>query len=135
MPYITQVAIGKLPFLNIFGNDYPTKDGTGIRDYIHVTDLAKGHVAALKNIFNIGYIAINLGTGKGYSVYDIINEMKIVIGKDIPIKIMPRRDGDVSSLYANVNKAKTILKWESHFTLKDMCEDAWKWQKNNFDNH
>ena len=132
MPYITQVAIGKRAYLNIFGNDYNTKDGTCIRDYIHVTDLAKGHVKALKNIReNKGLSVYNLGTGIGYSVLDVINTFEKATGLKIPYKFAPRRDGDVVVNYADATKAKKELGWVAENDLSDMCLDSWNWQKNN----
>lgn len=130
LPYVTLVASGKLPFLGIYGNDYETIDGTGVRDYIHVVDLAKGHVAALKNIeTNKGYSVYNLGTGKGYSVLQIVEIMKKVTGKDIPYKILPRRDGDIDICYADPAKALKELNWQAEFDLEKMCLDAWRWQQ------
>jgi len=134
MPYVTQVAIGKRDFLNIFGNDYDTKDGTCIRDYIHVVDLAKGHVCALKNIMaNKGLSVYNLGTGKGYSVLDVVQTFERVNGVKIPYKFAPRREGDVTINYADATKAKQELGWMAENSLDDMCKDAWNWQKNNPD--
>lgn len=134
MPYVTQVAIGKRDFLNIFGNDYDTKDGTCIRDYIHVVDLAKGHVCALKNIMaNKGLSVYNLGTGKGYSVLDVVQTFERVNGVKIPYKFAPRRDGDVMINFADATKAKQELGWVAENSLDDMCKDAWNWQKNNPD--
>ncbi len=134
MPYVTQVAIGKREFLNIFGNDYDTKDGTCIRDYIHVVDLAKGHVCALKNIMaNKGLSVYNLGTGKGYSVLDVVQTFERVNGVKIPYKFAPRRDGDVMINFADATKAKQELGWVAENSLDDMCKDAWNWQKNNPD--
>lgn len=134
MPYVTQVAIGKREFLSIFGNDYDTKDGTCIRDYIHVVDLAKGHVCALKNIMaNKGLSVYNLGTGKGYSVLDVVQTFERVNGVKIPYKFAPRRDGDVMINFADATKAKQELGWVAENSLDDMCKDAWNWQKNNPD--
>lgn len=132
MPYITQVAIGKRDCLSVFGNDYDTKDGTCIRDYIHVVDLAKGHVAALKNInTNKGLSIFNLGRGEGYSVLDLINTFEKTTGIKIPYKFAPRRNGDVMINFADVTKAKEELGWIAENDIKDMCKDAWNWQKNN----
>ena len=132
MPYITQVAVGKREKLSIFGNDYNTHDGTGVRDYIHVCDLANGHVKALqysKN--NKGSTAFNLGTGKGYSVLDIVTSFGKATGVEIPYEIAPRRAGDVAQMYADPSKAFENLNWKAKFDLEKMCEDSWRWQKNN----
>ncbi|MFP3376655.1 UDP-glucose 4-epimerase GalE [Bacillus sp. SIMBA_069] len=132
MPYVTQVAVGKLKELNIFGNDYPTKDGTGVRDYIHVVDLAKGHVKALEKVLETtGIDAYNLGTGKGYSVLEMVNAFEKVSGKKIPYKIIGRRPGDVAICFADVSKAKRELGWEAEYGLEEMCVDSWRWQVNN----
>ncbi|MBJ7948390.1 MULTISPECIES: UDP-glucose 4-epimerase GalE [Bacillus cereus group] len=132
MPYVTQVAVGKLKELNIFGNDYPTKDGTGVRDYIHVVDLAKGHVKALEKVLETtGIDAYNLGTGKGYSVLEMVNAFEKVSGKKIPYKIIGRRSGDVAICFADVSKAKRELGWEAEYGLEEMCLDSWRWQVNN----
>jgi len=132
MPYISQVAVGKLEYLNIFGNDYPTKDGTGVRDYIHVVDLAKGHLKALEKIDNIyGLLSVNLGTGKGYSVLDMLKAMKKATGKDIPYRFAKRRSGDIAECYADPTLAKEILNWSAELNLDQMCQDAWNWQIKN----
>ncbi|PGK44714.1 UDP-glucose 4-epimerase GalE [Bacillus anthracis] len=132
MPYVTQVAIGKLKELNIFGNDYPTKDGTGVRDYIHVVDLAKGHVKALEKVLETkGIEAYNLGTGKGYSVWEMVKAFEKVSGKKIPYKVIGRRPGDVAICFADVSKAKRELGWEAEYGLEEMCVDSWRWQVNN----
>ncbi|MGN4447078.1 UDP-glucose 4-epimerase GalE [Bacillus cereus group sp. MYBK79-1] len=132
MPYVTQVAVGKLKELNIFGNDYPTKDGTGVRDYIHVVDLAKGHVKALEKILETkGIEAYNLGTGKGYSVLEMVKAFEKVSGKKIPYKVIGRRPGDVAICFADVSKAKQELGWEAEYGLEEMCVDSWRWQVNN----
>ncbi|KAA0774566.1 UDP-glucose 4-epimerase GalE [Bacillus sp. AR2-1] len=132
MPYVTQVAVGKLKELNIFGNDYPTKDGTGVRDYIHVVDLAKGHVKALEKVLKTkGIEAYNLGTGKGYSVLEMIKAFEEVSGKKIPYKVIGRRPGDVAVCFADVSKAKRELGWEAEYGLEEMCLDSWRWQVNN----
>ena len=132
MPYITQVAIGKRERLGVFGNDYPTHDGTGVRDYIHVMDLASAHVAALQAITRKAGLAIyNIGTGQGYSVLDVVNAFIRVNKVDIPYAIMPRRAGDIATCYCNPEKAARELGWKAQFGLDDMCRDAWNWQKNN----
>lgn len=132
IPYVTQVAIGKLDKVNVFGNDYNTHDGTGIRDYIHVTDLAKGHLQALKKIIvSKGIHVYNLGTGKGYSVMDIIKAFERVSGKSIPYKVTSRRPGDVAISYADPSKAFKELNWQAEKDLDTMCTDSWKWQKAN----
>lgn len=132
MPYITQVAIGKRNELNIFGNDYETHDGTGVRDYIHVVDLARGHVCALKAIENkCGLEIFNLGTGVGYSVLDVVHAFECANNIKIPYVIKPRRAGDIAVCYADASKAKKILGWTAQFNLEDMCRDSWNWQKNN----
>jgi UDP-glucose 4-epimerase len=131
MPYISQVAIGKLERLNIFGYDYSTKDGTGVRDYIHVSDLAEGHVKAIDYIsLNDGYHSFNLGTGKGYSVLDLLNTFERVNKVNIPFHLMGRRPGDVAVSFANVSKAKSEMGWTANRDLESMCIDAWRWQKN-----
>ncbi len=132
MPYITQVALGKLPQLSIFGNDYPTKDGTGVRDYIHVVDLAEGHLKALDKLKTTkGVLIYNLGTGVGYSVLDLVKAFEEANGVTIPYKFAPRRPGDVTVCYADPTKAKNELGWEAKKSIVDMCRDAWNWQKNN----
>ena len=132
MPFITQVAVGKRPELNVFGNDYDTPDGTGVRDYIHVVDLAIGHVYALKAIENkCGLEIFNLGTGHGYSVLDVVHTFEKVNNLKIPYVIKPRRAGDVAVCYSNADKAKKVLGWSAQFNLEDMCRDSWNWQKNN----
>ena len=132
MPYITQVAIGKRERLGVFGNDYPTHDGTGVRDYIHVMDLASAHVAALQAITRKAGLAIyNIGTGQGYSVLDVVNAFIRVNKVDIPYTIMPRRAGDIATCYCNPEKVARELGWKAQFGLDDMCRDAWNWQKNN----
>ena len=136
MPYITQVAVGKRPELGVFGNDYPTPDGTGVRDYIHVVDLALGHVKALKKIEeNAGLCIYNLGTGIGYSVLDIIKNFEEANGVQIPYAIKPRRAGDIAVNYADASKAKRELGWEAQNGIREMCEDSWRWQKNNPDGY
>ena len=132
MPYITQVAVGKLKELNVFGNDYATPDGTGIRDYIHVVDLAKGHVKALKKIEDRSGLSIyNLGTGKGYSVLDIVSNFEKATGVKIPYVIGPRRPGDIAVCYADASKAKAELGWEAENDILEMCRDSWNWQSHN----
>lgn len=132
MPYITQVAAGKLERLHIFGNDYNTPDGTGVRDYIHVVDLAKGHVAALKAIENkCGVEVYNLGTGKGYSVLDLVRTFEAVNGIKIPYQIDPRRPGDVAACYSSAEKAYKELGWKAQYGIEDMVRDSWNWQKKN----
>lgn len=132
MPYITQVAIGKLECLNVCGNDYPTPDGTGVRDYIHVVDLARGHVCAIKYAAeNKGADVINLGTGKGYSVLEMVKTFSEVSGVNIPYEINARRAGDIAECYADPTKAKEKLGWVAEKNLRDMCRDSWRWQKNN----
>ena len=132
MPYITQVAVGKLPELGVFGDDYDTPDGTGVRDYIHVVDLAKGHVKALKKIEdNSGLSLYNLGTGVGYSVLDIVKNFEEATGVKIPYSIKPRRAGDIATCYSDATKAKEELGWVAENGIKEMCEDSWRWQKNN----
>ena len=132
MPYVTQVAVGKLKELGVFGNDYDTHDGTGVRDYIHVVDLAKGHVKALKKLEdNYGLSIYNLGTGKGYSVLDIVKNFEEATGVKIPYAIKPRRPGDIATCYSDAAKAKRELGWEAENGIREMCEDAWRWQSNN----
>ena len=132
MPYVTQVAVGKRPVLNVFGNDYDTQDGTGVRDYIHVVDLAIGHVKALKKIEEKAGLKIyNLGTGTGYSVLDIVKNFEEATGVKVPYVIGPRRPGDIATCYADASLAKKELGWEAQYGIKEMCEDAWRWQKNN----
>ena len=132
MPYITQVAVGKREFLGVFGNDYDTPDGTGVRDYIHVVDLAIGHVKALKQIENkAGVCVYNLGTGNGYSVLDMVKAFSKACGHDLPYKILDRRPGDIAMCYADPTKAKEELGWEAVRGLDEMCEDSWRWQSNN----
>ena len=132
MPYITQVAVGKLKELSVFGNDYDTPDGTGVRDYIHVMDLANGHVAALKKIKEkAGLCIYNLGTGVGYSVLDIVKNFEEANHVKIPYVIKPRRAGDIATCYADASKAKRELGWEAKYGIRKMCEDSWRWQKNN----
>lgn len=129
VPYITQVAIGKLKCLNVFGNDYPTHDGTGVRDYIHVCDLASGHVCAIKT--NQGLKIFNLGTGVGYSVFDVLNAFNNVVGFEIPYKVCARRDGDIATCYADPTKSYEEMNFKTEKTLQDMARDSWNWQSKN----
>lgn len=132
MPYITQVAVGKLQKLGVFGNDYATHDGTGVRDFIHVVDLAKGHIKAIEYAAaHKGVEVFNLGTGTGYSVLDIVNAFIKVNGVDIPYEFKPRRPGDIAECYADPNKALVGLNWKAELNLEDMCRDSWNWQSNN----
>ena len=132
MPYITQVAVGKLKELGVFGNDYDTPDGTGVRDYIHVVDLAKGHVKALKKIEeNPGLAIYNLGTGMGCSVLDIVKNFEAATGVKIPYVIKPRRAGDIATCYCDASKAEKVLGWKAENGIREMCEDSWRWQSNN----
>ena len=132
MPYITQVAIGRREFLSVFGNDYDTPDGTGVRDYIHVVDLARGHVAAVKFVAgNSGCEVFNLGTGIGYSVLDMVTTFSRVNDVAVPYKITDRRPGDIATCYAAPGKSAEVLGWSAEHTLDDMCRDSWNWQKNN----
>ncbi len=136
MPYITQVAAGRLDRLGVFGNDYPTHDGTGVRDYIHVVDLAKGHVKAIDySAAHKGTEIFNLGTGVGYSVLDIVNAFIKVNNIDIPYDIKPRRAGDIAECYADASKAAQILGWKAEKNLEDMCRDSWNWQSNNINGY
>ncbi len=135
-PYITQVAVGKREYLGVFGNDYNTHDGTGVRDYIHVVDLAKGHVLAVNKLKeNAGLLIVNLGTGQGYSVLDMVKAFEKVTGKPIPYKIMPRRPGDIDECYADPSYAKEVLGFKATKNLEDMCRDAMNWQTKNPDGY
>ncbi len=132
MPYITQVAVGKREKLTVFGNDYKTHDGTGVRDYIHVVDLAKGHVCALNKIKeDCGLKIYNLGTGIGYSVLDIVNNFEAATGVKIPYVIGARRPGDIDECYSSAALAEKELGWKAENGIREMCEDSWRWQKNN----
>lgn len=135
MPFISQVAVGKREYLSIFGNDYETHDGTGVRDYIHVVDLANAHVKAINYLMNIADnskpLFVNIGTGIGYSVLDVVNAFEKVTSKKISYKFVARRKGDIAKYYANSNYAKKVLNWEAKKTLEQMCEDSWRWQCNN----
>lgn len=128
MPYVAKVAHSELPYLNVFGNDYPTPDGTGVRDYIHVMDLAEGHLAALEHIDSYGVEAINLGTGVGYSVLDMVKAFEKASGRPVPYKIAPRRPGDIAACYASPEKAARELNWRAKRNLEDMCRDLWNFQ-------
>lgn len=128
MPFIAQVAVGKRPELQIFGNDYSTRDGTGVRDYIHVEDLAAGHLAALKALNQKQLLTVNLGTGRGYSVLEMIKAFEVASGKPVPYSIVGRRSGDISVCYADSSKAKLQLGWEAVHGIGRMCVDAWRWQ-------
>ena len=132
MPFITKVAVGQLKELSVFGNDYPTHDGTGVRDYIHVVDLANGHVKALKKLAeNPGLVTYNLGTGNGYSVLDVVKAFSKASGREIPYKIVDRRPGDVATCYADPAKANKELGWKAERGIDEMCEDSWRWQSQN----
>ena len=141
MPFISQVAVGKREYLSVFGDDYDTKDGTGVRDYIHVVDLANAHVKAIdylnNSTFNIqnSPLITNIGTGVGYSVLDMVKAFEKASGKKLPYKIAPRRAGDIATCYANPAKAKEILNWQAKKTLEDMCKDSWNWQSKNPDGY
>ena len=132
MPYITKVAIGSLKELNVFGDDYPTHDGTGVRDYIHVVDLARGHVKALDKLSeNPGLVTYNLGTGNGYSVLDLVKAFSKASNREIPYKIVERRAGDIAMCYADPSKAEKELGWKAEYGIDDMCQDSWRWQSQN----
>lgn len=131
LPYVTQVAVGERPYLNIWGNDYPTPDGTGVRDYIHVMDLAEGHVASLNYLSrNPGLLTVNLGTGRGTSVLEMLSAFERSIGRQVPCQFAPRRPGDVAECWADPSLAQRLLGWRATRTLDNMCEDAWRWQQN-----
>ena len=131
MPYIVKVAVGELPYLNIFGNDYNTHDGTGVRDYIHVVDLAKGHIKAIEKVLKDNVCdAYNLGTGNGYSVLDLVNTFKEVNNIDVKYKIVERRQGDIDACYADPGYAKEKLNWEAQLGIKEMCRDSYNFVKN-----
>ncbi|MDZ5255270.1 UDP-glucose 4-epimerase GalE [Clostridium sp. LIBA-8841] len=133
MPYITKVAIGELEELSIFGSDYATHDGTGVRDYIHVVDLAIGHLKALEKLtMKPGLVIYNLGTGRGYSVLDLVNAFSKISGKDIAYKIIERRPGDVAECYADPSKANNELGWQAKYEIEEMCEDSWRWQTQSY---
>ncbi|MEA4912542.1 MAG: UDP-glucose 4-epimerase GalE [Oscillospiraceae bacterium] len=136
VPYIAQVAVGKLEYLSVFGDDYETPDGTGVRDYIHVVDLAKGHLAALKKLESSkGAHIYNLGTGRGHSVLEVLHAFERACGKQLPYKVVPRRAGDVAIYYADPEKAKNELGWSAKLGLDEMCSDSWRWQSNNPDGY
>jgi UDP-glucose 4-epimerase len=131
LPYIAQVAVGRLPYLSVFGGDYPTPDGTGIRDYIHVVDLALGHIKALQYLdTHTGVVPFNLGTGQGYSVLEVLAAFERACGRPIPYQIVARRPGDIAATYADPGRAKSELNWTAERNLDTMCEDAWRWQHN-----
>lgn len=130
-PFIAKVAIGALPEIGVFGNDYPTKDGTGVRDYIHVVDLAKGHVAAIEGVKAPGTYVYNLGTGNGYSVLEVIRAFDNACGKQLPYSIKPRRPGDIAACYADASKAERELGWKAELDIDDMCSSLWNWQQKN----
>ncbi|MBR6740979.1 MAG: UDP-glucose 4-epimerase GalE [Clostridia bacterium] len=128
VPYICKVALGRLPYLNVYGNDYDTVDGTGVRDYIHVVDLAKGHIEAMKYLDNNrGVLTVNLGTGIGYSVLELVDAYSRASGKEIPVRFMPRRSGDIATSYANAEKACELLGWKAELGIEDMCRDSWNY--------
>jgi UDP-glucose 4-epimerase len=134
MPLVSQVAIGRRPRLNVFGGDYPTSDGTGVRDYIHVVDLAKGHLAALQAMYKwegVKPLTVNLGTGHGYSVLDMVRAFEKASGRAVPYQIVGRRPGDIATCYADPALAERLLGWKAQFCVERMCEDAWRWQMNN----
>ncbi len=132
MPYVMQVAVGRLEHLNVFGDDYDTPDGTGVRDYIHVVDLARGHLAALDRLDTLpGCTPINLGTGRGYSVLEMVRAAEAASGRPVPYRIVPRRPGDIGACYADPSLARRLLGWEAEFGVKRMCEDHWRWQQDN----
>ena len=136
MPYVAQVAVGKRPYLNVYGNDYPTPDGTGVRDYIHVQDLAQGHVAAVQALLGMGdSFTANLGTGHGHSVLDVVRAFERASGRPVPYQFEPRRAGDVAQCYADSSLAERLLGWRASHTLADMCADAWRWQCANPDGY
>ena len=136
MPYVAQVAVGKRPFLNVYGNDYATPDGTGVRDYIHVQDLAQGHVAALQALQQGGEsFTVNLGTGQGHSVLEVVRAFEQASGRPVPYQFAPRRAGDVAQCYADASLARRLLGWRATHTLADMCTDAWRWQSGNPDGY
>jgi UDP-glucose 4-epimerase len=132
MPYVTQVAVGQRPHVNVFGNDYATPDGTGVRDFIHVQDLATGHVAALRRLLDPGEsFTVNLGTGRGVSVLEVVRAVERASGRKVPFVFAPRRPGDVAQCYADASLAKRLLGWEALRSLDEMCADAWRWQSAN----
>ena len=132
MPYVAQVAVGRRPFLQVFGNDYPTPDGTGVRDYIHVTDLAEGHVAAVRTLLDRpGSLTVNLGTGRGHSVLEVVAAYAAASGREVPHRIVPRRPGDVAACWADPSLARELLGWNARHDLARMCTDSWRWQSMN----
>jgi UDP-glucose 4-epimerase len=132
MPYVAQVAIGRRPELSVFGGDYPTPDGTGVRDYIHVVDLARGHLAALDVLDKLsGAVPINLGTGRGYSVLEVVAAFESASGRKVPFRIVDRRPGDIAACYADASLAKELLGWSAGRGMVTMCEDSWRWQSTN----
>jgi len=136
MPFVSQVAVGKLPELSVFGNDYPTHDGTGVRDYIHVVDLAKGHIKALQKLEQSpGCVTYNLGTGTGYSVLDMVKAFEKASGKTVAYRIAPRRPGDIAACYADPELARRELGWEAEYGVEAMCQDSWRWQSSNPDGY
>ena len=136
LPYVAQVAVGKRPMLSVFGNDYPTHDGTGVRDYIHVVDLARGHIKAIEKLCtNPGLVTYNLGTGNGYSVLDIVKAFEKASGVKVPYKIVDRRPGDVAECYANPDNAREELGWVAEYGIEKMCSDSWRWQTQNPDGY
>ena len=136
VPYVAKVAVGQLDHINVFGDDYPTPDGTGVRDYIHVVDLARGHVSALNYMRGKhGVHVFNLGTGHGYSVLDVIHAFERACGKELPYEICPRRDGDIAETYCDASKAKELMGWEAQYDIDDMCAHSWKWQSMNPDGY
>jgi UDP-glucose 4-epimerase len=132
LPYVSQVAVGRLPYLRVFGNDYPTPDGTGVRDYIHVIDLALGHLKALEKLADKpGVLACNLGTGRGYSVFEVVAAFERASGREIPYRIVARRPGDIATSYADPDRARRELGWQAERDLDAMCADTWRWQSSN----
>jgi UDP-glucose 4-epimerase len=132
MPYVAQVAVGRREFLQVFGDDYPTPDGTGVRDYIHVGDLAEGHVAALQRLLDHpGSFTVNLGTGRGYSVLEVVAAFSRASGRPVPYRVAPRRPGDIAACYADAALARDLLGWTARHELDRMCEDSWRWQSLN----
>ena len=133
MPYVSKVAVGSLPELSVFGSDYPTPDGTGVRDYIHVVDLALGHVSAVSKLLGgwEGCEAVNLGTGRGHSVLELVEGMREASGREIPYRVEGRREGDVAEVYCDPGKAERLLGWRAERGLKEACESTWKWQSMN----
>jgi UDP-glucose 4-epimerase len=136
MPYVMQVAAGRHPFVRVFGDDYPTRDGTGIRDYIHVVDLALGHVAALEAVTSVtGCVPVNLGTGTGHTVLEVIAAASQAVGYDLPYKVTERRPGDIAATWADPSRARDLLGWEATRSLDDMAADHWRWQSQNPDGY